>query len=285
MVSTRPGMFRAAKVVALGSLLLLGGCSSTAFLYNRLDLILPWYLGEYVDLDRSQKKQLKSLLEPFLEWHRSEELPAYLEILAGIEATLDEEVAAEDVAAIASDFEQAWFRLEARAIEWMLVLGEGLSDQQIAEFVQQLQDKQREYEEEYLQRDDEKYQEDAFDNLYDNSRDYLGRLNAKQREGLEQAAGELQRADRVWLEERADWMQRLEVMLQREPGWQQAILDALAARDDTVSEEYLAVYQHNTAVVYQAIADLLNSRTEKQDQRLRRKLTDLRQDIEGLITQ
>ena len=29
---------------------LLGACSSTTFLYNRLDFLLPWYLGDYADL-------------------------------------------------------------------------------------------------------------------------------------------------------------------------------------------------------------------------------------------
>ncbi len=285
MVTTRPGMFRAAKVLALGSLLLLGGCSSTTFLYNRLDLILPWYLGDYVDLDRSQKKQLKALLEPFLEWHRREELPAYLDILSQIEERLDEEVTADDIGAIATEFEAAWFRLEARAMEWMLELGEGLTDQQMADFVQRLWDKQKEYEEKYLERDIAEYREDAYDSLLDNSSDYLGRLDWGQRGMLEEAAGKLKRADKVWLKERATWMQRLEDILQREPGWQQALLDAMAARDETVSQQYLDVYTHNTSVVYEAIADLLNSRTDKQDQRLRRKLTDLREDIEGLIAQ
>ena len=34
-------------------LCLLGACSSTTFVYNRLDSILPWYLDDYVDLNNT----------------------------------------------------------------------------------------------------------------------------------------------------------------------------------------------------------------------------------------
>jgi hypothetical protein len=36
----------------------LSACSSTTFFYNRLDIILPWYLERYVDLDREQSRSL-----------------------------------------------------------------------------------------------------------------------------------------------------------------------------------------------------------------------------------
>ena len=102
-------------------MLSLTGCSSTTFVYNRLNIILPWYMGEYVDLDRAQKKELKGLLEPYLEWHRNEELPLYLGVLEDMEAGLDrEELTLEDIDATIESFEQAWLRLEARTLDWNL---------------------------------------------------------------------------------------------------------------------------------------------------------------------
>ena len=64
------------KSLLAALLLTLVGCSSTTFVYNRLNLIIPWYVGKYVDLSRDQKKVLDAELQPFLQWHRHEELPA-----------------------------------------------------------------------------------------------------------------------------------------------------------------------------------------------------------------
>ena len=271
------------RAVLVLSLLTMTGCSSTSFLYNRLDFIIPWYVDNYVDLNREQKRTLDQLLDPFLAWHRSEELPAYLPLLDEMESMLDSNVSAVQLEALVVDAETAWQRVEARALEWMITLGEELSDEQMQEFMQELRDKQEEYEEEYLTRSDEEYPEDAYDNLKDSAQDYLGRLDWGQRTTFEEAAGKLQRSDAIWLRERAAWLDRLEDILQREPGWQQSLRDTLGEREQTTSVEYREVYEHNSTVLYAAVAKVLNTRDPKQDKRLRSKIGDLREDLEGLI--
>ena len=275
-----------ARLLALGSLLaLLPGCSSTTFLYNRLDFLIPWYLRDYVDLERSQKQLLDVELQPFLEWHRREELPLYLRILDQMDAALEGEVTTQQVADIAAEFQQAWLRIELRALEWMLVLGEELSDEQMADFLDNLREQQEEYEEEYLTRTDEEYVEEAYENLRDAVQDYMGRLDWGQRAILETAAESLQRSDSIWLEERGLWQQRLELTLQREEGWQQAMRDSLARRDETTSEAYLQVFKHNSTIIFEALARVLNTRSDSQERKLRGKLDSFRDDLETLIAQ
>ncbi len=264
-------------------LLLLGACSTTTFLYNRLHIIVPWYLGTYVDLDREQRDYLDRQLQPFLAWHRNEELASYVAIIADVEASLDRDLTPADVAAVSARFESAWYRLEARGLEWMLELGARLSDEQMAEFIDTLRDKQREYEEEYLSRSDEAFRRDSYDGLKDGLQDFMGRLDASQRAVLEQASGELLRSDGVWLAERAVWVERLDTLLQRQPGWQEGIREALAQRDQTVSREYVDTYAHNLEVIHRAVATVVNSRSDRQDRRLRRELADLREDLQLLI--
>lgn len=271
------------KALLSGLLLTLAGCSSTTFVYNRLDFVIPWYVGKYVGLEREQKAFLDEQLQPFLAWHRSEELPAYLELLDGMEQLLDGEITQSQVADIAIEFEDAWERVELRGLEWMLALGEELSREQLEEFSESLREKQVEYEEEYLPRTDEEYREEAYENLEDSVQDFMGRLDAEQREYLKQAAQDMRRADGIWLRERAAWLERREVLLQREEGWQQGIRDALATRDQTTSAEYLEVFEHNSQMIFKALAQVANTRSDKQDRRLRKKLEDFREDIESLI--
>lgn len=278
-------MKRFRTIVLLCSLVFLGACSSTTFFYNRLDFILPWYLDDYVELDREQKKYLDSLLSPFLAWHRSEELPRYVEILQSIESSLDRRLAGDDVAAISLRFEQAWLRLQDEFLDWLLELGASLSDEQIESFLAQLWEKQEDYEDEYLDRPDKEFREDSYEGLRDSLQDYLGRLDKDQREVLRVASAQLIRSDSIWLTERAAWLRRLEIMLQREPGWEQQIREAVARRDEHISEQYLQTYEHNLGVVHHAIAVALNSRSDKQDRHLRRELSGLKEDLQTLIEQ
>ena len=266
-------------------LVFLTACSSTTFVYNRLDFLLPWYLGDYVELEREQKKQLGSLLDPFLQWHRAEELPQYLQLLQEAESKLDGPLTAADIESISLSFEAAWLRLESRALEWLMELGEELSDEQIAGFITELRDKQSEYEEKYLTRADEEYHEEAYENLRDSLQDYMGRLDSEQRELLRDSSLELLRSDGVWLTERAAWIDMLERVLRREPGWQQALREAIASRDDTVSAAYRDTYAHNAGVIYATLAEVINSRSEKQDRRLRSEIGGLERDLETLIEQ
>ena len=60
------------RIFVLVSLLAaLAGCSNS-FVYNQLDWLIPWYLGDYVDLNREQQRAFKEQLGELLRWHRSE---------------------------------------------------------------------------------------------------------------------------------------------------------------------------------------------------------------------
>jgi hypothetical protein len=276
---------RSTRIALILSLLLLGACSSTTFVYNRLDFLLPWYLGDYVDLDRSQKSYLDELLQPYLQWHRMEELPLYLELLDQIDESLNRTVEAQDIADLSLAFEEAWRRLEREGRKWVLDLGASLSDEQIAEFLQELENTQLEYEEKYLKRDEKTFRQDSYDSLSDSMQDYLGKLDATQKRVLKNTSDSMQRSDYAWLEERSLWLLKMEAILQREPGWQQRLSEAIDAREQNHSPAYRQVYEHNMMEIYIALAAVLNSRSEKQDRRLRKKLAGFREDLHTLIEQ
>jgi hypothetical protein len=266
-------------------LLLLSGCSSTTFVYNRLNIILPWMLNGYVDMDSGQKTFLKGELQPFLDWHRMQELPAYVDIIDSMEVMLDEPVTVEHMAALVADFEQSWERLEERGLALLMGLGEQLDDEQIAEFMASLQEEQEEYQEKYLDRSDEEYYEESYENFADAAEDFLGKLSPEQKSALKLQVAQLQRSDHIWVQERAAWNTRLEQILQREPGWQQQLLDAVASRQRDISPEYRATYLHNSSALQLALVDLLNSRSEAQDRRVRKVLGKYRRDFETLVEQ
>ncbi len=262
----------------------LAGCSNS-FVYNQLDWLIPWYLGDYVDLNREQKRDFKNQLRELLRWHRGAELARYVELLNGIQGDLYQPLGAAEVEAWANEALAAYQRIEDRMLPIAFDIGRDLSDAQMAEFIEKLEDDQRELEEKYLERSDQQYVDDAVENLEDTLADFLGRLSAEQRAVIETAAAALERFDGAWLDERRQWMATLTELLQREPGWDAAIMTALRERDANRTESYRSAYAHNAVIINQAIADVLNLRTDKQDERLRGEIEDLRRDLKKLIAQ
>lgn len=273
------------RIVLAVLLLGLASCSSTTFFYNRLDFLVPWYVEDYVDLDRMQEVFLEEQLNPFLTWHRREELPRYAQTLDFIEDAVSDPLEQEELEALQEDFEAAYRRLEARGLQWMLALGGELTDEQMEEFLDSLEERQEEFEEEYLDRDTEEFVEDSYDNLVDNLEEYLGRLGKEQKAVAQRAAENLARADAAWLDEQSRWLEQMRVFLQREPGWEQRLKDAVAEREQNFTPEYAAAIEHNTQVLYQAVSEIINSRSEKQYKVLRAKLGELREDLLALAAQ
>ena len=278
-------LFRGARVWVVIALFVVSACSSTTYVYNRLDFLLPWYMDDYVDLNAEQEAYLDELLVPFLAWHRAQELPVYLTALNRIEDSLNEPLTPAGVGALVTDFESAWLRLQGEGLTQLLDLGARLSDEQIAAFLEALWEQQREFEEEYLERSEAEFYEDNYDNTLDTFQDYIGKLSDVQRQWVRESSRQLLRSDQVWLQERALWLTQLAVLLERKPGWQQRVRAAISARDDTASPDYQRVYEHNMDAIYQLTAQVLNARSERQSRYLKDKLADIRQDLEALIAQ
>lgn len=263
--------------------LLLSACSARVFFYNRLDFLVPWYIQGYVPLDRDQEARLEALLDPVLAWHRSEELPRYAVLVDEAQALARRDPALPDLAGLLEAFEAAWYRLRDQALEALIVLGESLSESQLETFIAELRERQAEYEAQYLPRTDEAYREAALERLEDSLGDYLGRLDDRQEARLETAAAELRRIDGAWLGVRAAWVDRLEEILKRKPGWQDRLRASVHDWEQWVSDDYIAGTNHNSAVVLDAVTDVLALRSERQQARLERELAALARDLEKLM--
>jgi len=269
--------------VLLLAALLLSACSARVFFYNRLDFLIPWYIEGYVPLDRDQEDRLEALLDPVLAWHRREELPRYAALVGEAQGLAGGEAALPDIARLVEEFELAWYRLRDQALEALISLAATLTESQVEAFIAELRERQAEYEAEYLSRTDAEYREDALERMEDSLGDYLGRLDDAQEARLATAAAELTRIDGAWLSVRAAWVDRLEVILARAPGWQDRLRATVRDWEEWVAEDYLRGTNQNSAVVLRAVTDVLAMRSERQQARLQRELAALERDLDKLM--
>lgn len=261
---------------------LLTGCTAT-FTYNQLDWLIPWWVDSYMDITRDQRRLLQDQLEPALKWHREEELARYEQWLGEIESALESPVSQEQVQGWAEDVIAAAERIEESMLRVSVDFGATVSDGQINEFIENMWQKQREYEEEYLPRSNQEYVEDNAENLVEISRKVAGKLTPEQAAILHDTALSMQRFDAAWLDERRLWLSSLEQLLQREPGWRDAVMEAWSTRRTRRTEEYHSILNHNLHVTSAGFASILNSMSTKQREhafqeivKLRNKLAKLR---------
>jgi hypothetical protein len=261
---------------------LLASCSSS-FVYNRLDWLIPWWVDGYVDLTREQKESLRDQLMPLLQWHRQEELARYREILDQVEAEMENPVTADQVQAWGEELFEASQRVEKTMLKLALEFGATISDQQMSEFIASMEEQQLEFEHEFLSRSDKEYSKENAKDLERLLDRLLGRLTRNQKHRLLQAAQAMQRFDAVWLEDRSLWLAQLEPLLSRQAGWQDKVMQAYEWRESNRPPQFARIIEYNTRVISQAIADILNSRSTKQDEHARQEIRQLRETLEKLM--
>jgi hypothetical protein len=285
----RPGTtrFGVGRIMAWCFLLLaLGGCSATQFIYNRVDILVRWYLDDYVTLDRNQRQRFDVRLDAFLEWHRREELPTYVVLLDDALQILDDGVSLDATRAMADRIESAAIRFQGPFLELLLSTGEDLRIDQRAEFVENMMAKQEEFEADRLARSDGEYREDLQARFDKQLRRYMGPLTTAQTDRIAVGVSAMTRLDRFWLEDRRIWIEALsEILLTADPDWPEQVRELIAQRDDALLPAYREGIDHNGEVILQLSRDVLLARSDKQDLKLRGKLQALRDDLAALTEQ
>ncbi len=265
--------------------LTLSSCSATQFIYNRVDILVRWYLDDYVSLDRAQQARFDSRLEALLDWHRRDELPAYLVLLDDALTILDEGVLLDDARAMADRIEAAAIRFQDPFLELLLSTGQDLTLDQKQQFVDNLMSKQEEFEEDRLARSDVEYREDLEERFHKQLSRYLGPLTSEQTDRVTVGVAEMTRLDRFWLEDRRVWIAELSViLLEAVPDWPDQVRALIAGRDAALLPAYRESIDHNGEVILRLSRDVLIARTDKQDRKLRNRLQSLRDDLAALAT-
>ena len=270
-------------VAGLLALALLAGCSANRFLYNRADTFVRWAVDDYVDLTSEQQQRFDDNLDVLLDWHRRAELPQYRDFIFLSIAALDDGVTIDEAIVISEAIEQAVNRLQAEFIELLLLTGEDLSEQQILDFLAELDRQQQEFAEERLVRDEETYAADAAKSLEGLAKRLLGRLDEAQQSLIASRSKELTRIDRLWYDDRTVWGATLRTILEtRAPDWQSDVRALSEARSSARTPAYVAGIDHNGDVILELLVDIINGRTERQDRKMRRFLNGLIADIDAL---
>lgn len=260
--------------------ILLSGCGAK-FVYNNLSMITPWYVDDFVDLTREQEKQYQAHLKVIHQWHRQHELPEYhgllTELLAHLENDqLDRAFMSDHLLAL----RQRWQVLIDQASPALSEMASGLSDQQVADMMAALEEANKE-----RLKEQDTPAEHAKDVVKGIKR-WMGTLSKDQQAMVEAFAEAHPDRSEITVAAHRAFQQQLGVVLENraEDGFdarfKALIADPLATPAGEVLIDARMAAMEDRITLYQA---LWQSASDTQRDKVKRRLTDVIEDIEALM--
>lgn len=265
--------------------LALGACSRVGLAYRNLDVIIPWSLSDYVDMNGEQKDWFNERLEEHLSWHCTTQLPGYLGWLDRLQAMVEsnqvtdaalQERTAEAKQAIAETARE----ITPSAIELL----QGLDDKQVAEMNDAFAKDLRKRQQEYVKPPLAQQIKERGERMEKRLNDWLGPLSDTQKQRVVAWTNALGDQNTQWIANRAHWQQQFSaaVAQRQSPEFPQRIETLLVNRERLWTADYRKAYANTEAQARSLFVDLMAESTPQQRERLLKKIEGVRKDFNDL---
>lgn len=265
--------------------LALSACNRVDLAYRNLDVIIPWSLNDYLDLNREQKGWLDGRLKQHLDWHCATQLPAYLAWLDRLQQMVETQQVTD--AALQDRIREAKHAIAqtARQVTPSAVeLMQDLNDQQVREmkqaFAKDLAERQAQYVEPPLAQQIQQRSE----RLEKRLRDWLGPLSPAQEQRIVAWSTALGEQNRQWIANRAHWQAQFTAAVEQRQraDFAQRLETLLVDREDLWTQAYRQAYTNTETQARSLMVDLMADSTTEQRQRLLGKIDTLRSHLKAL---
>lgn len=274
----RPLMLIAASLLVLA-------CSRIDLAYRNLDVLVPWSLGDYLDMNREQKNWLDQRLKQHLAWHCQTQLPGYLAWLDQIrQMVAQDDVTDQQLQRRTAEAREAIGRVTEAITPSAAELLRGMSDQQVREmreaFSEDIRERQAKYVDIPLARQIDRRAERMEKRL----EPWLGELNAEQRVRVMAWSQALGEQNRHWIANRAHWQQQLSLAMDQrhDAGFEPRLAQLLQHKDRLWTPQYRAAFQNTEAQARSLLVDLMRQSSPAQRQFLLDRLSKVRADFSGM---
>ncbi|WP_313085373.1 DUF6279 family lipoprotein [Pseudomonas sp.] len=279
-----PG-YKFSLLLVMAMVVALSGCSRLNLAYRNLHILIPWSLGDYLDLNREQQARFRDQLREHLAWHCRTQLPNYLDALAILERQVRE--GRIDEPTLRTHYRQAKAAVRTIAVAitpTAVELLQSLDDRQVRGLDQAFERDRREHGEEYLQPPPVQQINDRAERTRKRVEQWLGSTNPAQRERIRAWARTLAGQNRYWLANRAQWQHALIDALEprHAPGFEARISTLLQDREALWTDDYRAAFGRTEAAAFDLVTALYANADERQRRHLAEELDALRSDLASL---
>ncbi|WP_460117236.1 DUF6279 family lipoprotein [Pseudomonas sp. S2_C03] len=265
--------------------LALGACSRVGLAYRNLDVIIPWTLSDYLDMNGEQKGWFNERLKAHLSWHCTTQLPGYLDWLDRLQGMVaTNQVTDAALQTRTQEAKQAIAQTAREITPSAVELLRGLDDKQVAEMNEAFAKDLRKRQQEYLKPPLDQQIKERSERMEKRLNDWLGPISPTQQQRVVTWSNALGDQNTQWIANRAHWQKQFSaaVAQRQSPQFPQRIETLLVNRESLWTADYRKAYADTEAQARSLIVDLMAESTPAQRQRLQKKIEGVRKDFNEL---
>ncbi|HGM5583075.1 TPA: DUF6279 family lipoprotein [Pseudomonas putida] len=274
-----------ALLLILGFTLTLAACSRIDLAYRNLDRLVPWSLGDYLDMNRQQKALLDERLKGHLAWHCKTQLPGYLDWLDKVRLMVaNQAVTDQALQQRTAEARQAIGRVAEEITPSATELLRGMSDTQLAEMRKAFNDDIAERQKQYVDTPLPKQIQARATRMEKRLTPWLGELNARQRLRVMTWSQALGDQNREWIANRQAWQQQLVLAMEQRhsPAFEPRLAQLLQRKESLWSPAYRMAFDNTELQARSLLVDLMQQSSPAQRQFLQDRLAKVRSDFSEL---
>lgn len=272
-------------VVLLTVSLMLAGCNRVGLAYRNLDVIIPWTLNDYLDMNAGQKSWFNDKLKEHLAWHCTTQLPGYLDWLDRLQQMVDNnQVTDAALQTRTAEAKQAIDEVAREITPSAIELLKGLDDQQVKEMNEALAKDLRKRQDEYLKPPLAKQIQERAERMSKRLDTWMGPLSASQQNRVTAWSLALGDQNTEWIGNRAQWQAQFIDAVQHRASadFPQKMQQLLVDRESLWTPEYRAAYAQTEAAARSLLVDVMADSSAQQRLKLTQKIDGVRSDFKAL---
>lgn len=272
-------------MVLLTLSLVLAGCNRVGLAYRNLDVIIPWTLNDYLDMNAGQKSWFNDTLKEHLAWHCTTQLPGYLDWLDRLQQMVDSnQVTDAALQTRTVEAKQAIAEIAREITPSAVQLLQGLDDQQVKDMSDALAKDLRKRQDEYLKPPLAQQIKERAERMSKRLDAWIGPLSPDQQNRVTAWSAELGAQNQAWIGNRAHWQaQFIEALQQRHNAdFPQKIQQLLVDRESLWTPQYRAAYAQTEAAARGLLVDVMAQSSPAQRLKLTQKIDKVRSDFQAL---
>jgi hypothetical protein len=272
-------------LLLVGLSLMLGACTRVDLAYRNLDVIIPWSMNDYLDMNREQKGWFDARLKEHLQWHCTTQLPGNLAWLDKVEQMVaSNQVTEPQLRQRTAEAKAAIAQVAVEVTPSAVELLQGLDDNQVRAMQQAFSEDLQKRREEYVQPPLAKQVSERAKRMEKRLTPWFGKLNDSQRQRVQAWSQGLGEQNRAWIDNREHWQQLFMAALQQRQAadFPQRIAQLLQRRESLWTPQYKQAYAQTEQAAIDLLVGLAADSSPAQREQIRDKIADLRKDFSEL---
>ena len=260
------------------------GCT-TKLVYDFLDWGLYWELKDYVKFTRDQRLIVKDEISQLIDWHRSEELPQYVDQLEKLSKELKSGTTVDQLEEFYNNLRDSWQRIVLKTLPAAVDIISNLNNEQVNDFFEMLIEKEGDDAMKIEKGTNARTVKKREAYVSKKIVDVIGKLNEDQKSLIALWARSMKPTKELSLAQAIQWRTRMQIVLAERHNEQQLennLMVLFANPDQLRSTSYRRVIEKNKRLIMQLLFDLNQTLTKQQRSKLVKKLQSYINDFRDL---